>query len=98
MNTGLTELYSSRDTYKKIIKYREFYNNDYFLKIALNTNKEIIFINYNIKILDSIKYEFKINIQDLYTLCSFFKNDRIEAIYNIILFSIESNYYIIEKK
>jgi len=39
-------------------KYIEFYIDNYYLNIALNNN-EIMFIIYNVKLLNSIKYEIK---------------------------------------
>ena len=78
------------------IKYMEFYIDNYFLKIAINNN-DILFIIYNIKLLDSIKYEIKTNKNEIYNLNKIFRiYDNIEEIYEIFIKLINEKSYRIE--
>ena len=78
------------------IKYMEFYIDNYFLKIAINNN-DILFIIYNIKLLDSIKYEIKTNKNEIYNLNKIFRiYDNIEEIYEVFIKLINEKSYRIE--
>ena len=77
-------------------KYIEFYIDNYYLKIALNNN-EIIFIIYNIKLLNSIKYELKTNQSEIYNLSKIFRiYQNIEEIYDVFIQLIKEKNYKIE--
>ena len=77
-------------------KYIEFYIDNYYLKIALNNN-EIIFIIYNIKLLNSIKYELKTNQSEIYNLSKIFRiYKNIEEIYDVFIQLIKEKNYKIE--
>jgi hypothetical protein len=77
-------------------KYIEFYIDNYYLKIALNNN-EIIFIIYNIKLLNSIKYELKTNQSEIYNLSKIFRiYQNIEEIYEVFIQLIKEKNYKIE--
>ena len=78
-------------------KYTEFYIDNYYLKIALNDN-EIIFIIYNIKLLNSIKYELKTNQSEIYNLSKIFRiYETIEEIYEVFIQLIKGKNYKIEQ-
>ena len=82
------------------IKYKDFYLGNFYLKICLNNNdNEIIYIIYNVILLDSIKYELKLKQAEIYSLSKVFKMyDNLEEIYEILCKLIEENNYKIEYK
>jgi len=78
-------------------KYIEFYIDNYYLKIALNNN-EIVFIIYNIKLLNSVKYEIKTNKNEIYNLSKIFRiYENIEEIYEVFIQIIKEKNYKIEE-
>ena len=97
MNAYLNQKYESEKEY--MIAYKEYYLNEYYFKVGYNAGNQIIFIIYNIQLLDNIKYEIKINQNDFYNLNKIFKMyDNIKEIYEAILKLIEENNYKIENK
>ena len=79
-------------------KYKEFYKNSYYIKIEVNNSQEISFIIYNIELLDSIKYQIKLQLKEFYYLSKTFKMyDTIEEIFNVLIELINNNNYEINK-
>ena len=77
-----------------IIKYRDFYLGDFYLKLELTNNNELHLVNYNTKILDGIKFFLKLNINILQKASDLFKKfDKIENIYDIIIKLIDEKKY-----
>lgn len=82
-----------------IREYKEYYLKEYYLKIGYNANNQIILIIYNIQLLDNIKYEIKIYLNDFYTVNKSFKiYDNIKEIYDALIKIIEENNYKIKKQ
>ena len=83
---------------KNVDKYKEFYSENYYFKIGIN-DKEIYFIIFNIKLLNSIKYETRLKQNEIYTLSKIFKMyENLEEIYEALIKLIENNNYKIENK
>ena len=81
------------------MKYKEFYKEEYYIKIALNTErKEIIFISFNIKLLDWKKYTISLTKNDFYNSNLIFKNNynTLEKIFDFFLNLMSRNNYIIK--
>ena len=77
-----------------IREYKEYYFKEYYLKIGHNANNQIILIIYNIQLLDNIKYEIKIDLNDFYTVNKLFKiYDNAKEIYEALIKIIEENNY-----
>ena len=57
-------------------QFKEFPNllNEYYLKVTYNSENKLILICYNIILLDNIKYEAKVSMDELHNLCSTFKS------------------------
>jgi Leucine-rich repeat (LRR) protein len=69
-----------------ILKYRDYYTGDYYLKICLTSNNELLITTYNIKKLDAIKFSLKLNIGILQKSSNLFKKyEKIEIIYDLLL-------------
>jgi len=80
------------------IKFKEFYGDNYYIKIIINkTNNEITFIIYNIRLLDNIRYEKKIKSIEVSNIFpSYKKNTSLEIVYNDLCKVIENKKYNIE--
>lgn len=90
-NQGLTPSGNNQSNYK------EFYKKDYYIKIEMNNFQEIIIIIYNIKLLDNIKYQIKIQLKEFYCLSKSFKMyDTIEEIFGVLIELIKNNNYMID--
>ena len=91
--------------YDKIVQpkeeFKEFPNllNEYYLKVAYNSENKLILICYNIILLDNIRFESKISLKELHNLCSTFKPyQNINQIYEIIVKIIENGKFEIKKE
>ena len=64
----------------------EFYNyGDYYIKLNCNDNEELNIICYNMEKLDGIRYEIKMNIQQIYNLSNTFNQyNNIKDVYDLI--------------
>ena len=64
----------------------EFYNyGDYYIKLYCNDNEELNIICYNMEKLDGIRYEIKMNIQQIYNLSNIFNQyNNIKDVYDLI--------------
>ena len=80
-----------------VINFKEFYNfEDYYIKISYNDIEDLFIVCYNIEKLDGIRYEFKMNIKEIYNLNNIFRQyTNIKDIYELILdLIIQKNYSI----
>ena len=69
-----------------IIKYKDYYTGEYYLKIGLTQNNELLLINYNTKKLDGEKFSLKVNIGILHKASTLFKKfEKMESFYELIL-------------
>ena len=90
------EKYPSQ-TNEKTTSFKEFSLEEYYFKIILTENEEITFLIYNVKLLDSIKYERKINKSKIYSISNIFKTyDNIDEIFKTIIKLIEEKKFKIE--
>ena len=77
-----------------IIKSKEFYTGEYYLKIVLNSNNELIIVNYNTKKLDGIKFSLRLNLGILHKASNLFKRfEKIDNIYDLLIKLIEEKKY-----
>ena len=85
-----------------IIKSKDYYTGEYYLKIVLNSNNELIIINYNTKKLDGIKFSLRLNIGILHKASNLFKRfEKIDNIYDLLIKLLKKrniNYIIIQAK
>ena len=85
---------SKEKKFISMVKSKDFYLDDFYLKLELTNNNELHMINYNIKKLDGIKYFLRLTISVLQKASDLFKKfDRIEKIYNLIIKLIEEKKY-----
>ena len=96
---------TSEGFYDKIVQskeeFKEFPNllNEYYLKVTYNSENKLILICYNIILLDNIRYEAKVSLNELHNLCSTFKPyQNINQIFEIVIKIIENKKFEIKKE
>ena len=77
----------------------EYYNiRDYYAKLFYTNNEELTIICYNMKDLDGIKYELKINLEQIYNISSIFRQyTSMKELYEFIIDLIKDGKYEVNK-
>ena len=79
----------------EVLKCNEYYNLDqYFLKLFYTDGDELNFICYNMEMLDGIKYELKIKLEEIYEMSNIFRQyTNMKDLYELIIDLINDNKY-----
>ena len=89
-----SESFKSMKLNSSIIKYKDYYTEEYYLKIALTNSNELLIINYNTKILDGEKFMLKLTINILHKASNLFKKfDKIETFYDLLIKLLDNKKY-----
>ena len=83
----------------KALKSNEYYNlGKYYLKLFYTDGNQLNIICYNMEILDGIKYELKINLEQIYEISNIFRQYiNMSDLYELVIDLIKENKYEIKK-
>ena len=93
-STSSDSLKEKKFNFSSIIKYKDYYTGDFYLKIGLKNNSELIIINYNTRKLDAEKFSLKLNIGILHKASNLFKKfEKIDEFYDLLIKLIDEKKY-----
>ena len=80
----------------EVIKFNEYYSllGKYYLKLFFTDGDQLNIICYNMEMLDGIKYELKIELQEIYEMSNIFRQyTNMKDLYELIIDLINDNKY-----
>jgi len=79
----------------EVLKSKEYYNlSNYYLKLFYTDGEQLDIICYNMKMLDGIKYELKINLEEIYEISNIFRQyTNMKDLYELFIDLINDNKY-----